>query len=140
MSSEDCKTQISWTGSEAECRDAVCAACSYRRCGESPRAKLQRVSSEDSRTPVCGQTVKQNAEMRSALLPTMLWGKSPCEVAESVIRRLQNTISWTGSEAECRDGLPLRISRRSPKLFWIEALCEHHGGEEKLFPDRAHMD
>ena len=43
--------------------------------------------------------------MRSALLPTMLWGKSPCEVAESVIRRLQNTSSWTGSEAECRDAV-----------------------------------
>ena len=57
----------SWTGSEAECRDAVCLACSQRRCGESPRAKLQRVSSEDRRTPVCGQAVKQSAVMRSAL-------------------------------------------------------------------------
>ena len=35
--------------------------------GESPRAKLQRVSSEDRRTPVCGQAVEQSAEMRSAL-------------------------------------------------------------------------
>ena len=38
-----------------------------RRCGESPRAKLQRVSSEDCRTPVRGQAVEQSAEMRSAL-------------------------------------------------------------------------
>ena len=38
----------------------------HRRCGESPSAKLQRVSSEDCRTPVRGQ-VKQSAEMRSAL-------------------------------------------------------------------------
>ena len=29
-----------------------------------------------------------------------LWGKSQCEVAESVIRKQQNTSSWTGSEAE----------------------------------------
>ena len=42
-------------------------ACSQRRCGESPRAKLQRVSSEDRRTPVCGQAVKRSAKMRSAL-------------------------------------------------------------------------
>ena len=58
---------ISWTCSEAECRDAVCLACSHRRCGESPRVKFQRVSSEDCRTPVRGQTVKQSVEMRSAL-------------------------------------------------------------------------
>ena len=58
---------ISWTGSEAECRDAVCLACSQRRNGESPHVKLQRVSSEDHRTPVCGQAVKQSAVMRSAL-------------------------------------------------------------------------
>ena len=38
-----------------------------RRCGESPRSKLQRVSSEDLRTPVLGQAVNQSAEMRSAL-------------------------------------------------------------------------
>ena len=38
-----------------------------RLCGESPLAKLQRVSSEDRKTPVCGQAVKQSAEMRSAL-------------------------------------------------------------------------
>ena len=43
-------------------------AFSQRRCGESPSAKLQRrVSSEDCRTPVCGQAVKQSSEMRSAL-------------------------------------------------------------------------
>ena len=33
----------SWTDSEAECRDAVCLACSQRRCGESPHVKLQRL-------------------------------------------------------------------------------------------------
>ena len=61
---------ISWTDSEAECPDAVCLACSHRHCGESPRVKFQRVSSEDRRTPVRGQTVKQNAEIRSAFYAT----------------------------------------------------------------------
>ena len=42
-------------------------AFSQRSCGESPRAKLQRVSSEDRRSPVLGQAVFQSAEMRSAL-------------------------------------------------------------------------
>ena len=58
---------ISWTDSEAECRDAVCLACSQRRSGESPRVKLQRLSSEDFRTSVRGQAVKQISEMPSAL-------------------------------------------------------------------------
>ena len=40
-----------------------------------------------------------------SMLPTTLWGKSPCEVAESVFRRQQNTSLWTGSEAECRDAV-----------------------------------
>ena len=30
---------------------------------------------------------------------------APCEVAERVIRRPQNTSLWTGSEAECRDAV-----------------------------------
>ena len=42
-------------------------AFSQRRCGESPRSKLQRVSSEDRRTPDLGQAMNQSAEMRSAL-------------------------------------------------------------------------
>ena len=40
--------------------------------------------------------------MRSALLPTTLWGKFPFVVAERVIRRPKFTSSWTGSESECR--------------------------------------
>ena len=47
------------------------------------------------------------------MLPTTLWGKSPCEVAESVIRRPQNTSSWTGSEAECRDAVCVGVLRNS---------------------------
>ena len=54
-------------------------ACSHRRCGESPSAKLQRrVSSEDCRTPVRGQAVKLSAEMRSAFhSPNDVAGESP---------------------------------------------------------------
>ena len=75
---------LNWSPQETLLRTAACSglpfpsvkvgftahtqgACSQQRCGESPRAKLQRVSSEDRRTPVCGQAVKQSAEMRSAL-------------------------------------------------------------------------
>ena len=36
-------------------------------CGESPRSKLQRVSSEDLRTTVRRQAMNQSAEMRSAM-------------------------------------------------------------------------
>ena len=38
-----------------------------RRCGECPRSKLQRVSTEDLKTTVLGLAVNQGAEMRSAL-------------------------------------------------------------------------
>ena len=41
-------------------------ACSQRRCDETPRAKFQRVSSEDCRTPVRGQAVKQSSEFQSS--------------------------------------------------------------------------
>ena len=50
--------------------------CRLPRCGlyrmlpstlwETPRVKFERVSSEDCRTPVRGQTVKQSTEIRSA--------------------------------------------------------------------------
>ena len=39
--------------------------------------------------------------------------ESPCEVAESVIRRPQNTISWTGSEPENRDAVCVGFLRNS---------------------------
>ena len=35
----------------------------------------------------------------------------PCDVAESVIGRPQNTSSWTGSEAECRDAVCVGVLR-----------------------------
>ena len=76
--------------------------------------KFQRVLSEDCRTPVRGQTVKQSAEIRSALhSPNDVVRMSPCEVSESVIRRLQNTISWTGNETECRVSVCVGVLRNS---------------------------
>ena len=68
----------SWSGSEAECRVSVFLARSHRHCGESPRVEFQRVSSEDHRTPVRGQTVKQSADFRSSsLAPNDVVGKVP---------------------------------------------------------------
>ena len=40
----------------------------HRCCGESPRVKFQRVSSEDCSTPVRGQAVNQSAEIQSAFV------------------------------------------------------------------------
>ena len=43
--------------------------------------------------------------------PSDVEGKSPCEVAECIIRSLQYTSLWTGSEAECRDAVCVGILR-----------------------------
>ena len=65
--------------------------------------KFQRVLSEDCRTQFLVQAVNQIAEIRSSLhAPNDVVRKSPREVSESVIRRLQNNSSWTDSETECR--------------------------------------
>ena len=66
-------------------------ACSQRRCGESLRAKFQRVSSEDRRTPIRGQAVKQSAEMRSALV--FFATAQSCRWRASVLSLCQST-SW----------------------------------------------
>ena len=80
-----------------------------------------------TKSTCCRQSsIRLHSAHTGSMLPTTLWGKSPCEVAESVIRRLQNTSSWTGSEAECRDAVCVSFSdgdfpqfpgnsRRSPK-------------------------
>ena len=109
VSSEDRRTSVLGQA----LRRLTQGVCSQRRCGESPRVKLQRVSSEDCRTPVCGQAVKQSAKKRTALLPTMLWGKSPFEVAESVIGRPKDSSSWTGSKTECRVAVCVGVLRNS---------------------------
>ena len=45
-----------------------------------------------------GNVAASRKQVASALVT--LWGKSPCEVAESVVGRPQNTFLWIGSEAE----------------------------------------
>ena len=68
-------------------------ACSQQRCGESPRAKLQRVSSDDRRTPVCGQAVKQSAEMRSALeFATAQSCRKGCQAYKNEVYLLQTEL------------------------------------------------
>ena len=57
--------------------------------------------------------VQGQLAQRGSMLPTTLWGKSPCEVAESVVRRPQNTSSWSGSEAEFRDAVCDGVLRNS---------------------------
>ena len=47
------------------------------------------------------------------MLPTTLWGKSPCEFSESVIGKPQNTSSWSSSEADCRDAVCVGVLRNS---------------------------
>ena len=91
-----------WTGSVPEYRDAVCVGFSQRRCGENPLEKLQRVSSEDLRTPLLGQAVNQNAELHSALvffLAALLRQRNKSAPCWSV---KEDTSSSTGSESECR--------------------------------------
>ena len=58
--------------------------------------------------------MNQSAEMRSALhAPNDVVRKSPREVSESVIRRLQNNSSWTDSETECRVSVCVGVLRNS---------------------------
>ena len=60
-------------------RQVTQGACSQRRCGENPCAKLKRrVSSEDCRTPFRGHAAKQSAKMRSVShAPIDVVGKVP---------------------------------------------------------------
>ena len=67
-----------------------------------------------------GRTRPRSA-LTGSMLPTTLREMSPCDVAESVIGRPQNTSSWTGSEAECRDAQRQTIVFR---LASVEELLE----------------
>ena len=69
--------------------------------------------------------MKQSAEMRSALLPTTLWRKSQCEVAdESVIRRLQNTFRGQAvkQSAEMRSALEFFATAQSCRERSLESV------------------
>ena len=52
---------------DGHCGPITTLSCTQRRCGESPRSKFQRMSTEDLKATVLGQAVNQSAEMRSAL-------------------------------------------------------------------------
>ena len=63
---------------------------------------------------LCRQSsMRLHSAHTGSILPTKLWGKSSCEVAESVIRRPQITISWTSSESKCRDAVCVGVLRNS---------------------------
>ena len=51
--------------------------------------------------------------LRGHIIHLVLWGKSPCEVAESVIGRPQITSSWTSSESKCRVAVCVGVLRNS---------------------------
>ena len=71
------------------------------------------------RRPARVQTLQDKAENLMArrdqrsMLSTTLWGKSPFEVAGSVIGRPKDTSSWGGSESECRVTVCVGVLRNS---------------------------
>ena len=67
-----------------------------------------------------------------------LWGKSQCEVAASIIRRLQNTSSCTGSESECRDAVSLACSQRRCEESPSSKLQMRVSSEDSRTPFRGH--
>ena len=71
--------------------------------------------------------------LRVHIIHLVLCRKSPCEVAESVIRRLQNTISWTGSEPEYRDAVCVGFLRNSTVILWTFT-SERSTERGSLFP------
>ena len=83
------------------------------------------------------QTIDIPVPHTGSMLPTTLWGKSPCEVAASVIRRLQNSSSWTDSEAECRFSVFLACSqRRCGESPHVKLRQFHQKTTEHQFVDR----
>ena len=68
--------------------------------------------------------------LRGHIFHLVLRRKSPCEVAESVIR---NTISWTGSEPEYRDAVCVGFLRNSTVIMWTFT-SERSTERGSLFP------
>ena len=91
-------------------------ACSQRRCGESPCANLQRVSSEDRRTPVRGQAVEQSAEMRSAL--EFFATAQSCRE-----RQFQSTVLSLAVWPELAQLVMLRIGRKPRPARTMSTCC-----------------
>ena len=63
----------------------------------------------------------------------LFWRKSLCEVAESVIRRPQNNILWTGSVPEYRDAVCVGFLRNSTVILWTFT-SERSTERGSLFP------
>ena len=75
---------------------------------------LRAISPTRTKSTFCRQSsMRLHSAHTGSILPTKLWGKSLCEVAESVYRRPQITSSWTGSESECRDAVCVGVLRNS---------------------------
>ena len=76
---------------------------------------------------------------RASMLPTTLKGQSvlrrnsPCEVAESFIRRPQNNFSCTGCEPEYRDAVCVGFLRNSTVNLW-RFTSERSTERSSLFP------
>ena len=101
--------------SEQSAEVAVCIGILRNRVSHSLRA----VRHTRKNSSFCRQSsIRLHSTHTGIILPMKLWGKSPCEVSESVIRRLQNTSSWSGSEAECRVSAPCSHRRcgESPRV------------------------
>ena len=72
-----------------------------------------RVSWRDEIDYAVSEGLESMTSHTGSLLPTTLWGKSPFEVAESVIGRPKDTSSWAGSESECRVAVCVGVLRNS---------------------------
>ena len=78
----------------------------------------------DSRQPFPSLKVVFAARTQGACSQRRCGESPPCEVAESVIRRLQNTSSWTGSEAECRNAVCVGVLRNCTVMLEAVSLQE----------------
>ena len=89
-------------------------------CGESPRAKLQRVSSKDRRTPFRGQVVKQSTKMRPVL--------DFFATAQSLCGRSLQTVQLNGALSSCDGRRDVRIGEPGDAIlrFSSRLLLGHH--------------
>ena len=87
----------------------TCALCWPRRPARVRTLQDKAVSFMARRDRLCCLRRFGRQESR----PATLWGKSPFEVAESVIGRPKDNSSWTGSESECRGAVCDGVLRNS---------------------------
>ena len=101
------KGTSSWTGSESGAE--VQSALEFFATAHSFPEGCQAYKNEVYLLPTDLDEASQRTHREHS--PSDVVGKSPCEVAESVIRRLQITSSWTSSGAECRDEVCVGVLR-----------------------------